>query len=76
MFSSVRDWFKAFGKDGKDLTKKYFGEDWARLTKDLLFDSKGSLKFKSDLWSDIQKVIVPALVDRSLPFACCFILNY
>src|SRR5258708_6048379 len=41
---------------------KQFGEDWARLTKDLLFDSEGSLKFKSDLWKDIRKVILPTLI--------------
>jgi Family of unknown function (DUF5923)/Hsp70 protein len=55
LFSSVGDWFKAMGEDP---TNKRFGEDWARLTKDLLFDSKGSLKFKPELWSDIWKVIV------------------
>jgi Family of unknown function (DUF5923)/Hsp70 protein len=55
LFSSVGDWFKAMGEDP---TNKHFGEDWARLTKDLLFDSKGSLKFKPELWSDIRKVIV------------------
>jgi hypothetical protein len=61
---------------GKDPTNKCFGEDWAMLTKDLLFDNEGSLKFNSDLWSSIRKVIVPTLVDSSLPFAHCFILNY
>ena len=61
LFSSVGDWFKAMGEDP---TNKRFGEDWARLTKDLLFDSEGSLKFKPELWSDIRKVIVPTLVDK------------
>jgi hypothetical protein len=41
---------------------KQFGEDWACLTKDLLFDSEGSLKFKSHLWKDIRKVILPTLI--------------
>jgi Family of unknown function (DUF5923) len=54
---------------GEDPTNKRFGEDWARLTKDLLFDSEGSLKFKPELWSDIRKVIVPTLVDK---VACFF----
>jgi Family of unknown function (DUF5923) len=49
---------------GEDPTKKRFGEDWARLMKDLLFDSERSLKFKPELWSDIQKVIIPTLVDK------------
>ena len=71
LFSSVGDWFKAMREDP---TNKRFGEDWVRLTKDLLFDSEGSLKFKPDLCSDIQKVIVPTLVDQvciALLFACC-----
>jgi hypothetical protein len=49
---------------GDDPLNKRFGEDWARLTKDLLFDSEGSLKFKPALWHDIRKVIVPTLVDK------------
>lgn len=43
---------------------KRFGEDWARLTKDLLFDSEGSLKFKPELWNDIRKVILPQIIDK------------
>ena len=41
-----------------------FGEDWARLTKDLLFDGEGSLKFKPQLWLDIRKVILPSIIDQ------------
>jgi len=61
LFSSVGDWFMAMGDDPLN---KRFGEDWARLTKDLLFDSEGSLKFKTHLWNDIRKVILPTLVDK------------
>jgi len=61
LFSSVGDWFKAMGDDPLN---KRFGDDWARLTKDLLFDAEGSLKFKSDLWMDIRSVILPTLVDK------------
>ncbi|KAI5993190.1 hypothetical protein EDC04DRAFT_2872684 [Pisolithus marmoratus] len=61
LFNSIGKWFSAMAQDPLN---KRFGEDWARLTKDLLFDSEGSLKFKSDLWTDIRKVIVPALVDK------------
>jgi hypothetical protein len=61
LFSTVGNWFKAMGEDPLN---KRFGEDWARLTRDLLFDSEGSLKFKADLWSDIRKVILPTLVDK------------
>jgi hypothetical protein len=46
VFSSVRNWFKAMRENPLN---KQFGEDWARLTRDLLFDSKGSLKFKADI---------------------------
>lgn len=41
-----------------------FGEDWARLTKDLLFDGEGSLKFKPQLWLDVRKVILPNIIDQ------------
>lgn len=49
---------------GDDPLNKHFGEDWARLTKDLMFNSEGSLKFKADLWNDIRKVIIPTVVDK------------
>ena len=49
---------------GEDPLNKRFGEDWARLTKDLLFDSEGSLKFKPHLWDDIRKVILPTVISR------------
>ncbi|KDR72326.1 hypothetical protein GALMADRAFT_213339 [Galerina marginata CBS 339.88] len=61
LFNSVGDWFKAMGDDPLN---KRFGEDWARLTRDLLFNSEGSLKFKPDLWNDIRKVILPTLIDQ------------
>ncbi|CCM06183.1 uncharacterized protein FIBRA_08425 [Fibroporia radiculosa] len=61
LFSSMTDWFTAFGDDPLN---QRFGNDWARLTKDLLFDDEGSLKFKPDLWMDIRKVILPSIIDR------------
>ncbi|PPQ90960.1 hypothetical protein CVT25_015686 [Psilocybe cyanescens] len=61
LFDSVGRWFGAMGEDP---INKQFGQDWARLTRDLLFDSEGSLKFKPELWSDIRKVILPALIDQ------------
>ncbi|KAI0077531.1 hypothetical protein K474DRAFT_1661627 [Panus rudis PR-1116 ss-1] len=61
LFQSATDWFRAFGDDPLN---RRFGEDWARLTKDLLFDSDGQLKFKSDLWMDIRKVILPSIIDQ------------
>jgi hypothetical protein len=35
-----------------------------RLTKDLLFDLEGSLKFKPELWHDIHKVILPSVTEK------------
>ena len=61
MFNSVSTFFRAMSEDPLN---KRFGDDWARLTKDLLFDSEGSLKFKQDLWMDVRKVILPTLVDQ------------
>lgn len=61
LFEAIGKWFGAMGEDPLN---KRFGDDWARLTKDLLFDSEGSLKFKPELWLDIRKVILPTLVDQ------------
>ncbi|EKM74725.1 hypothetical protein AGABI1DRAFT_103321 [Agaricus bisporus var. burnettii JB137-S8] len=61
MFNSVSAWFNAMGEDPMN---KRFGEDWARLTKDLLFDSEGSLKFKPELWNDIRKVVLPQIINQ------------
>ena len=69
LFDSIGTWFSAMGEDPLN---KRFGDDWARLTHDLLFDSEGSLKFKPQLWMDIRKVIVPSIVDRVRPFLPVF----
>jgi hypothetical protein len=61
LFNAIGQWFSAMAEDPLN---KRFGEDIARLTRDLLFDSEGSLKFKPELWTDIRKVIVPTLVDK------------
>ncbi|KAG1854482.1 hypothetical protein DFJ58DRAFT_727914 [Suillus subalutaceus] len=61
LFDAIGKWFSAMGEDPLN---KRFGEDWARLTHDLLFDSEGSLKFKADLWSDIRNVIMPTMVQQ------------
>jgi hypothetical protein len=61
LFRTVGDWFKQMGEDPLNAR---FGEDWARLTKDLLFDSEGSLKFKPHLWDDIRKVILPTVISQ------------
>jgi len=64
LFDAIGKWFSAMGEDPLN---KRFGEDWASLTRDLLFDSEGSLKFKFELWSDIRKVILPTLVEEVRP---------
>ncbi|KAI0028014.1 hypothetical protein K488DRAFT_90191 [Vararia minispora EC-137] len=61
LFGTVGEWFKAMGDDPLN---KRLGDDLARLTRDLLFDSNGDLQFKSDLWLDIRKVILPTLVEQ------------
>lgn len=61
LFKTTGDWFRALGDDPLN---KRFGEDWARLTKDLLFDEDGKLVFKPHLWMDVRKVILPALIER------------
>jgi hypothetical protein len=61
LFDSIGVWFTAVGED--PLIQR-FSDDWARFTRDLLFDREGGLKFKPDLWMDIRNVIVPSIVDR------------
>ncbi|TFK64315.1 hypothetical protein BDN72DRAFT_846705 [Pluteus cervinus] len=61
LFDSIGTWFKGMGEDPLNVR---FGEDWSRLTRDLLFDKEGSLAFKSELWNDVRKVILPTLVDE------------
>jgi hypothetical protein len=60
-FNTTGEFFKAMADDPLN---QRFGQDWARLTKDLLFDSEGNLKYKPELWMDIRKVILPTLVDN------------
>lgn len=47
-----------------DPLNQRFAGDWARLTRDLLFDSEGNLQFKKQLWEDVRNVILPTLVDK------------
>jgi len=61
LFSAVGDFFKAMGDDPLNAR---FGQDWARLTRDLLFDGEGNLQYKPHLWADIRKVILPTMVDQ------------
>ncbi|KAI5479947.1 hypothetical protein MNV49_002237 [Pseudohyphozyma bogoriensis] len=57
-FDSVSSFFKAFAED--ELNTQ-LGLDVKKLTKDLLMDSEGNLKFKPHLWDDIRTVILPGL---------------
>ncbi|KAG8770836.1 hypothetical protein FRC12_004021 [Ceratobasidium sp. 428] len=61
LFDSIQTFFTAMGDDPLN---KRFGEDWKRLTRDLLFDTNGNLTFKPQLWSDIRRVIMPTLVEQ------------
>lgn len=59
LFDQLSSWLKEFDQD--ELNHQ-FGEDWHRLTKDLLFDGDGKLTFKPELWQDIRQVILPSLI--------------
>ncbi|TDL15269.1 hypothetical protein BD410DRAFT_778263 [Rickenella mellea] len=62
LFDAIGGWFRAMGEDPVNVR---FGDDWGRLTRDLLFDGEGSLKFKPHLWEDIRGVVMPQLVDQA-----------
>jgi hypothetical protein len=59
LWSELTQWLKAFHADPLN---RSFGEDWKRLTKDILFNDEGSLTFKPKLWGDIRRVILPSLI--------------
>ncbi|KAJ6577803.1 hypothetical protein B0H19DRAFT_569045 [Mycena capillaripes] len=59
--NATEGWFRSMADDPLNKT---FAEDWARLTRDLLFDAEGNLQFKKDLWQDVRRVILPTLVDK------------
>lgn len=61
LFNAIGDWFKAMGEDP---VNQRFGEDWKRLTKDILFDDIGALEFKPHLWNDIREEILPSLIQQ------------
>ncbi|KAK4699364.1 hypothetical protein P7C70_g6896, partial [Phenoliferia sp. Uapishka_3] len=58
LFDTTGAFFKAYADD--DLNVQ-LGEDVKKLTKDLLMDGDGNLKYKSHLWGDVREVILPAL---------------
>ncbi|KAF8508553.1 hypothetical protein JB92DRAFT_2792778 [Gautieria morchelliformis] len=61
LFDAVGEWSTNLTHDPLN---ERFGHDWARLTRDLLFDAEGALTWKPALWKDIRSVIVPQLVDK------------
>lgn len=61
LFNSVAEWFRAWAEDPLN---KRIGNNFAQLTKDLLFDGDGHLTFKPELWRDVRQEIFPAFVDE------------
>ncbi|KAG6848115.1 hypothetical protein H0H93_003252, partial [Arthromyces matolae] len=61
LFENIGSWFEAMEEDRVNMR---FREDWARLTEDLFFDSEGGLTFKTDLWNDINHVIIPQIIGK------------
>lgn len=59
LWNQLTSWLKAFNADPLN---RRFGEDWKRLTKDILFNEDGKLTFKPKLWNDIRRVILPSLI--------------
>ncbi|KAJ7158718.1 hypothetical protein C8R46DRAFT_1224650 [Mycena filopes] len=60
VMNATSGWFKSFADDPLN---KALAQDFARLTRDLLFDGDGNLQFKKKLWEDVRNVILPTLVD-------------
>ncbi|KAL8287370.1 hypothetical protein RQP46_003822 [Phenoliferia psychrophenolica] len=58
LFDTTAAFFKSYADDELNVQ---LGEDVKKLTKDLLMDGDGNLKYKSHLWADVREVILPAL---------------
>ncbi|KAJ7155963.1 hypothetical protein C8R43DRAFT_1125867 [Mycena crocata] len=61
VIDAAAGWFKSIAEDPLN---KALAQDFARLTRDLLFDAEGNLQFKKKLWEDVRGVILPTLVDK------------
>ena len=61
LFDEIQLWFTAMADDPLNLR---FGDDWKRLTKDLLFNEEGNLQFKPRLWNDIRNEILPMVIKQ------------
>ncbi|GAA5822401.1 hypothetical protein JCM11251_006326 [Rhodosporidiobolus azoricus] len=58
VIDEIQNFFTSYADDGLN---QRLGESVKTLFTDLVFDSEGNLKYKPHLWSDIRKVILPAL---------------
>ncbi|KAF8209441.1 hypothetical protein K438DRAFT_1753781 [Mycena galopus ATCC 62051] len=61
VIDTASGWFKAIAEDPLN---KALAQDFARFTRDFLFDAEGNLQFKKKLWEDVRGVILPTLVDK------------
>ncbi|KAK0451135.1 uncharacterized protein EV420DRAFT_1561072 [Desarmillaria tabescens] len=61
LFNGTGSWLNGIGDDH---TNRKFAGGWTRLMKDLLFAEDGSLTFKSELWSDVRRTVLPMLVKK------------
>ncbi|KAJ6548106.1 hypothetical protein DFH09DRAFT_1504573 [Mycena vulgaris] len=61
VIDAAAGWFKSLATDPLNVA---LAEDFARLTRDLLFDGEGNLQFKKTLWEDVRGVILPGLIDK------------
>ena len=61
LFNEFSSFFQGMAEEPVNVR---FGEDWKRLTKDILFDGDGQLTFKPDLWRDIRQEILPHIINQ------------
>ncbi|GAA6017008.1 hypothetical protein JCM10207_001455 [Rhodosporidiobolus poonsookiae] len=61
VFDEIQNFFTAYADDGLN---QRLGESVKTLFTDLLFNSDGSLQYKPHLWTDIRKVILPAVFQQ------------
>ncbi|KAL7411789.1 hypothetical protein BDY24DRAFT_121689 [Mrakia frigida] len=61
LFDEISAYFKDVANDPLNQT---LSNDFQRLTKDLLFNDKGTLEFKPQLWNDLRSQFLPSIIEH------------
>lgn len=61
VFDGSNEWLTGWEQNAEN---ERLAQAFRRATTSLLFTSDGRITFKSDVWGDLRRVIIPALIDK------------